>query len=116
VDYRYHDDPPLRPYVPWLEGYTVQGRDAQQLWHQQQVKQGLLPPGLTIAAPAIAQTPPAVNTMASKCGISGGYDDVRPKKRVVVDVVKLMRLDVSIGFLAPLPWDFLTDRDSHRLH
>jgi hypothetical protein len=56
--------------VPWLEGYTVQGRDAQQLWHQQRLKQGLPPPGL------------------------GGYDDVRPEKRVIVDVVKLKRLDV----------------------
>ncbi len=56
--------------MPWLEGYTPQGRDVQQLWHQQQLKQGLLPPGL------------------------GGYDDVRPKKKVIVDVVKLKRLDV----------------------
>jgi hypothetical protein len=104
VDYRYHD-PPLRPYVPWLEGYTVQGRDAQQLWHRQQLKQGLPPPGLTIAAPA-------VTARVSKCGFSGGYGDVRPKERVV----KLRRLDVSIGFLAPLPWDFLRDRNSHRLH
>jgi hypothetical protein len=111
VDYRYHDDPPLRPYVPWLEGYTVQGRDAQQLWHQQQLKQGLLSPGLTTAARAIAQTPPAVTTSVSKYGFSGDHDDVRP-----IDVVKLKRLDVCIGFLAPLPWDFLTDRDSHRLH
>jgi hypothetical protein len=80
--------------VPWLEGYTLRGRDAQQLRHQQQPKQGLLPPGLSIAAPAIAQTPPAVTTTVSKCGFSGGYDDARPKKRVIVDVVKLKRLDV----------------------
>jgi hypothetical protein len=100
--------------VPWLEGYTLRGHDAQQQLHQQQLKQGLLPPGLTIAAPAIAQTLPAVTTTVTKCGFSGGYDDVPPKKRVIVDVVKHKRLDVSI---APLPWDFcLTDHDSHRLH
>ena len=55
--------------MPWLEGYTLGGRDAQQLQNRQ-LKQGLLPPGL------------------------GSYDDVRPKKRVVADVVKLKRLDV----------------------
>lgn len=104
MDYRYHDDPPLRPYVPWLEGYTVRGRDAQLLQHQQQLKRGLLPSGLTVAAPTIAQTPPAVTTTTvSKCGFSGGYDDVRPKKRVIVDVVKLKRLDVCT---VPLPQDF----------
>ena len=80
--------------MPWLEGYTLQGRDAQQLWHQQQLKQGLLPPGLAIVAPAIAQTPPAVTTTVSKCGFSGGYDEVRPKKSVIVDIVKLKHLDV----------------------
>jgi hypothetical protein len=80
--------------VPWLEGYTLRGRDVQQQRHQQQLKQGLLPPGLTIAAPAINQTPPAVTTTVSECGFSGDYDDVRPKKRVIVDVVKLKRLDV----------------------
>jgi len=99
VDYRHHDDPPLRPYVPWLEGYTLRGREAQQLRHQQQLKQGLLPPGLTIAAPAITQTPPAVTTTVSKCGFSGDYDDVRPKKRVIVDVVKLKRLDIALNAL-----------------
>jgi hypothetical protein len=72
--------------VPWLEGYKLQGRDAQQLWHQQQLKRAQLSPGLTIVAPAIAQTPPAV--------ISGGYEDVRPKKRVAIAVVKLKRLNV----------------------
>jgi hypothetical protein len=73
----------------------VQGRDAQLLRHQQQLKQGLLPPGLTVAASAVAQAPPAVSTTTvSKCEFSGGYDDVRPKKRVVADVVKSKRLDV----------------------
>jgi len=101
--------------VPWLEGYTVRRRDTQQLPHQQKLKEGLLPPGLSVAAPAIAQTSPAVTTTVSKCGFSGSYDDVRPKKRVVVDVVKLKRLDVCT--VSPLPWDFcLTGRDSHRLH
>jgi hypothetical protein len=80
--------------VPWLEGYTLREPDAQQLRHQQQLKQGLLPPGLTVAAPVIAQRPPAVTTTVSKREFSGGYDDVRPKKRVVVDVVKLKRLHV----------------------
>jgi hypothetical protein len=80
--------------VPWLEGYILRGRDAQQLQHQQQLKQALLPPGLTIAAPAIAQTPPVVTNTVSKCGFSGGYDDVRRKKRVIVDALKLKRLDV----------------------
>ena len=90
--------------MPWLEGYTLRGRDAQQLRHQQELKQGLLAAGHTIAASAIAQTPPGVTTMASRCGFSGVYDDVRPKKRARVDVVKLKRLDVrtvcsSMGFL-----------------
>jgi hypothetical protein len=93
--------------VPWLEGYTLRGRDAQ-LRQRQHLKQGLLPPGLTVAAPTIAQTPPAVTV--SKCRFSGAYDDVRPKNRVMVDVVKLKRLDVcvsrssSMGFLFDRPW------------
>jgi hypothetical protein len=77
--------------VPWLEGYAQQGHDAQQ---QQQLRQGLIPPGLTDARPAIAQTPRAVATTASECRFTGDYDDIRPKKRVIVDVVKLKRLDV----------------------
>lgn len=60
--------------MPWLEGYTLQEREAQWLWHQQQLKQGLLPPGL------------------------GGYNNVQPKKRMTVDVVKLKRLDVCTFF------------------
>jgi hypothetical protein len=80
--------------VPWLEGYTLRGRDTQQLRHQQQLREGLLPPGLSVAAPAIPQTPPAVTTTVPKRGFSGDYEDVRPKKRVIVDVVKLKRLDV----------------------
>lgn len=80
--------------MPWLEGYTLREPGAQQLRRQQQLKQGLLPPGLTVAAPVIAQRPPAVTTTVSKREFSGGYDDVRPKKRVVVDVVKLKRLHV----------------------
>lgn len=89
--------------MPWLEGYTLRGRDAQQLRHQQQLKQGLLAAGHTIAASPIAQTPPAVTTMVSRCGFSGVYDDVRPKK-ARVDVVKAKGLDVRtvcsiMGFL-----------------
>ena len=98
VDYRYHDDPPSRPYVPWLEGYALRGCGTRQLpqgQQQQQVQQELLPLDLTIAAPALAQTSPAVATTVSKCGVVGGSDDVRPKKRMTVDVVKFKRLDVS---------------------
>lgn len=80
--------------MPWLEGYTLQGRDAQQLRHEQQLKQGSLPPGLTVAAPTITRTPPVATTTVSKCKVSDGYDDVRPKKRVIVDIVKLKPLDV----------------------
>ena len=98
VDYRYHDDPPSRPHVPWLEGYALRGCGTRQLpqgQQQQQVQQELLPLDLTIAAPALAQTSPAVATTVSKCGVVGGSDDVRPKKRMTVDVVKFKRLDVS---------------------
>lgn len=80
--------------MPWLEGYTLRGRDAQQLRHEQQLKRGSLPPGLTVAAPAITQTPSAVTTMVSKCEVSGSYDDIRPKKRVVGNIMKLKRLGV----------------------
>jgi hypothetical protein len=79
--------------VPWLEGYKLGERDAQQLRHQQ-LKQGLLPPDLIIGAPAISQTPPVATTSVSECGFSGAYDDVRPKKRVIVNGVKLKRLEV----------------------
>ncbi len=80
--------------MPWLEGCTPQGRDSQHQWRQQQqLRKELLPPGLTIPAP-VAQTPPANANTVSKCGVSRGYDDVRPKKRVIVDVMKLKRLDV----------------------
>jgi hypothetical protein len=99
VDYRYDDDPPSRPYVPWLEGYTMRGCGAQQLprgQQQKQVQQELLPLDLTIAAPVLAQTPPAVATTDPKCGVVGGSDDVRPRKRMTVDVVKFKRLDVSL--------------------
>ena len=97
MDYRYDDDPPSRPYVPWLEGYTLRGYSSQQLpkgQQQQEVQQELLPPDLTISTPAPAQTPPAVSTTVSKC-VVGGSDDVRPKKSMTVDVVKYKRLDVS---------------------
>jgi len=81
--------------VPWLEGYAQQGHDAQQLrQQQQQQRQGLVPPGLTIAKSAIVQTPRAVATTVSECRFTGDYDGIRPKKRVIVDVVKLKRLDV----------------------
>ncbi|KAF8476711.1 hypothetical protein DFH94DRAFT_103683 [Russula ochroleuca] len=100
VDYRYHDDPPLRPYVPWLEGYTLRGRGAQQLrQRQQQLQKEFLPLDLTVAARAPAQTPPAVATTVSKCGFVGSSDDVRPKKRMTVDVVKFKRLDVALSAL-----------------
>jgi hypothetical protein len=92
--------------VPWLEGYTLQRRDAQQLRHQQQLKQGLLPPGLFIPSPGTAQTPPVVTTSVSECGFSGGYDDVRPKKKVIVYVVKPKRLEVcTVWVFSPLLFD-----------
>lgn len=98
--------------MPWLEGCTLRGRDAQQLRHQQQLKQGLLPPGLTVAAPEITQTPPAVTATVPKCGFSGDYDNVRPKKRAIVGVVKFKSLDVCAVqvFSLSFPWDFLFDR------
>ena len=84
--------------MPWLEGYALRGCGVQQLpqrQQQKQVQQELLPLDLTIAKPALAQTPPAVATVVSKCGVVGGSDDVRPKKRMAVNVVKSKRLDVS---------------------
>jgi hypothetical protein len=102
--------------VPWLEGYTLRGRDAQQLRHQHQLKQRLLPPGLNVAAQAIAQTPPVVTTTDPKRGFSGDYGDVRPKKRVIVDVVKLKRLDVCGVQVCSLFFHGFTDRVSYRLH
>lgn len=80
--------------MPWLEGYTLRGRGAQQLRQQQrQIQQELLPLDLTIAAPALAQTPPA----AAPTVLSS-----RPKKRMTVDAVKYKRLDVRMKFTAPL--------------
>jgi hypothetical protein len=71
--------------VPWLEGYTLQGRGAQQLrQRQRQIQQELLPLDLTIAAPAAT---PSVSSS----------NNVRSKKRMSVDVVKFRRLDVRIG-------------------
>jgi hypothetical protein len=84
--------------VPWLEGYALRGCGSQQLPQgqpQKQVQQELLPLDLTITKPALAQTPPAVATVVSKCGVVRGSDDVRPRKRMTVDVVKSKRLDVS---------------------
>ncbi|KAH9991258.1 hypothetical protein BJV77DRAFT_1008482 [Russula vinacea] len=92
VDYRYHDDPSSRPYVPWLEGYALRGCGSQQLPQgqpQKQVQQELLPLDLTITKPALAQTPPAVATVVSKCGL----------KRMTVDVVKSKRLDIALSAL-----------------
>jgi len=81
--------------VPWLEGYTLRERGAQQLrQRQQRPQQALLPLDITITAPALAQTPLVVATTDSKCGFAGGSDSVRPKKRMAVDVVKFKRLDV----------------------
>ena len=99
--------------MPWLEGYTLRGRDAQQQRQRQQLKTGLLPPGLTVAAPAIAQTPPVATTTVSKCGLPGGYDDARPKKSVIVRVVKLKRLDVCTVLVFSLLFlgNLLTDLD-----
>ncbi|KAH9993856.1 hypothetical protein BJV77DRAFT_343978 [Russula vinacea] len=58
VDYRFHD-PPSRPYVPWLEGYTMRGRGAQRQVYG--TRSCLLPVSnfsLTQKpAPALAQTP-----------------------------------------------------------
>ena len=84
--------------MPWLEGYALRGCGVQQPPQgqpQKQVQQELLPLDPTIAKPALAQTPPAVATAVSKCGVVGGSDDVRQKKRMAVDVVKFKRLDVS---------------------
>jgi hypothetical protein len=86
VDYRFHD-PPSRPYVPWLEGYTMQGRGAQR-----------------------ATTSPDITTTTGfsdgrLAGSAGASNYARSKKkkrtgtRTTVDVMNNNRLDIVLSAL-----------------
>jgi len=81
VDYRYHNGPPSRPYVPWLEGHKSREYD------------------LTTAMPALAHTPPVIANTDSDFGFGGDSDNVRPAKRMRIDVVKFKRLDIALSAL-----------------
>lgn len=101
VDYRY-DDPPSRPCVPWLEGYTLprRGASTQRQVPYEDSEELVLPP-FSIAEPPTAST----SARVSKCRFASsasGSDDARPSRMkrtrtragTTVDVVKINRLDV----------------------
>jgi len=81
VDYRYHDGPPSRPYVPWLEGHKSRECD------------------LTAAVPALAHISPVIANADSDFGFGGGTDNVRPAKRMRIDGLKFKRLDIALSAL-----------------
>ncbi|KAH9955233.1 hypothetical protein BC827DRAFT_1158330 [Russula dissimulans] len=101
VDYRYHDPPSRRSYVPWHEGYTLSRQGAQQPkhhhhhhHHQQQPMQHAIPDSLfAVAAPE----PRTVATTVARSIGDSDLIDVRPKKTTMtmttttIDVVKIKR-------------------------
>jgi len=105
VDYRYHDPPSRRSYVPWHEGYTLSRQGAQQPKHHHhphQPMQHAIPDSLfAVAAPE----PRTVATTLSRSIGDSDLIDVRPKKTTTtmttttIDVVKIKRRTIVLSAL-----------------
>lgn len=55
-----------------------------------------------MAMPALARTPTAMATTDSNSEFGAGSGNVRPAKRMRIDVVRFKRLDVRTGLASPL--------------